>query len=260
MKLNGPFSQILFGFQKLGEMQNGLQKIPNTCICIGPGYGRGPVAPTQEREIYTRTDFKTEQSDIRKYAEQIVRLIENTDDTEKKFIFDFLVAAPDRKKFEGINDMQNERIKWLYSGFMEETKKRCKGDLNILKRMELPILKEFVRVDLIGFKAKCISTSKTDVDKAVYEHYRINQDIEIYNGAIVDADIFFEEMEKLGYKLTIYGQKLTFQNYLLYTLSGRKADGVIKIPVTEKEEEQPTMTLTKRIPIPGSRPSIEKVV
>lgn len=260
MKLNGPFAQILFGFQKLGEMQNGLQKIPNTCICIGPGYGRGPVAPTQEREIYTRTDFKTEQSDIRKYAEQIVRLIENTDDTEKKFIFDFLVAAPDKKIFEGINDMKNEKIKWLYSGFMEETKKRCKGDLNILKRMELPILEGFVRVDLIGFKAKTISLNKQNVDEAVYEHYRIGQDIEIYNGAIVNADIFFEEMEKLGYKLTIYGQKLTFQNYLLYTLSGRKADGEIKIPVTEKEEEQPTMTLRKRIPIPGSRPSIEKVV
>lgn len=240
MKNTKIYTQLLYSIAQIG----GHDKNNKTYICMGPGMDNA------KRVIYTQNDFYKTDDKIDKYAEKIAELIESKNDL--CLTFDFLVRAPERKKLAifGIHDYEQDGIKMIYKCFEAEILKKCKGDIEKLKKMKLPINPVFLRVGLTGYETKSprimqYSSSESNNDSIITNYYQEVDRISSLNGRIVKADKFFEALEKKGIELKIDDENLTFKKYMLYTLSGNNPEGTIEIP--RQKSNQKIITLNNHI-------------
>ena len=235
-----PMTQILYALAQLASTK----KTETTFLCMGPGMKNA------KRTIYKKQDFIASPDKISEYTRQIVELIKSKDEEmDIRFTFDFLFKTPERKILSefGIHDDQQHGIKRIYEGFVQETLKQCKGDINNLRQMRLPINQVFLRINLIGFEPEKIEFKTSPVitqhkmsnlkvnttinnESKVSEYYESKELISNLNGKIINANIFFELLREQGIKLEIDGKDLDFETYMLYTLSGNNLEGTIKIP------------------------------
>jgi hypothetical protein len=231
MKSTKLYTQLLYSIAQLG----GQDKKEKTYICMGPGM------ENSQRVIYTQNDFYKTNEKINKYAEQIAELIK-TKGNNISLTFDFLIRTPERKKLAifGIHDYEQDGIKMIYKCFETEILKKCKGNIENLKKIKLPINPVFLRVGLIGFEPEKpqillhtsseIINKRKDNESVITNYYQEINKISNLNGRIVKANEFFKALKEQGIKLTINDEDLTFENYILNTLSGNNPEGIIEIP------------------------------
>ena len=235
-----PMTQILYSLAQLASTK----KTETTFLCMGPGM------KNTKRAIYKKQDFIASPDEMNEYTRQIIELIKSKDEEmDLRFTFDFLFKAPERKILSefGIHDYQQNGIEMIYEGFVKETLKQCKGDINNLRQIRLPINQVFLRINLIGFEPEKIEFKKSSIitqhkmsnlkvnttinnESKVSEYYESKELVSNLNGKIINANKFFELLREQGIKLEIDGKDLDFETYMLYTLSGNNPEGTIKIP------------------------------
>ena len=174
-----------------------------TFVCMGPNM------ENSKRLVYTRDNITKPFNENHRI--QFTLNGEALDEGVNQIIeknltlgFDFLFKMPNKETLDifGIQDNHQIGAKKMYDAFEKEVSETCKGEIEILERMQLPIEPGFLR----------ISCKESKID-----------------GKIVDTNSFLEALAKKGFKLQLDGENATFEKIVSYTLSKKLNENTLKI-------------------------------